>query len=326
MDDILNPAPLVSVAMTTYNHERFVAQAIKSVLVQQARFPIELVIGDDASSDDTIRHIEALRTQAPEVVRTIIHPINIGANRNFESVLKECRGEFIALLEGDDYWTSANKIQVQADILLSNNNKIGTFHSVIFVDSLGKEIATIYPNPEKVAREIGTIELLADAIIPTASVMIRRNALMSLPDRYRNVLVSDWAMWVYASLRDPWIFFPKAMAARRVHEGGVWSGLSGAAQRAKHIELFHHFAEDLPQPFATVARQRLAQMHLAALERALADNRSNDARRELREVVRLLPYRSVGDSKRFANALWRALSPRTHQIAKRTLDLVRQNR
>ena len=75
MGEVSKFAPVVSVAMITYNHERFITKAIESVLAQRTRFPIELVIGEDASSDDTRRHIEAFRAQAPEVIRTLIRPI-----------------------------------------------------------------------------------------------------------------------------------------------------------------------------------------------------------------------------------------------------------
>jgi glycosyltransferase involved in cell wall biosynthesis len=360
--------------MITYNHERFITKAIESVLAQRTSFPIELVIGDDASTDDTSRHIEVLEAQAPEVIRTLIRPTNIGMHRNLEGVLEECRGEFVAFLEGDDYWTSDEKLQLQADVLRVRDNAVGVIHPVTIVDSLGGETGTIYP--EKVTTEIGTQELLKENIIPTASVMIRRDALVSLPDSYRKLKMRDWPMWVFASLHGPWLCFPKVMAAYRVHDGGAWSSLSGAERRDSVIELFHAFGAELPQPFSAIARQRLTQMHLAALEEALAHDRPADAHRELREVVRLLSYFRMREgkhlvtefarqrltqmhlaalkealvcdrpadacrelhevvrllsyfrmreSKRLVSELWRTLSPRTHLAAKRTLRLIRQN-
>jgi glycosyltransferase involved in cell wall biosynthesis len=304
-------APLVSVAMITYNHERFITKAIESVRAQRTRFPIELVIGDDASSDCTARDIEALRTQAPELIRTLIRPTNIGMHRNLEGVLDECHGEFIAFLEGDDYWTSKEKLQVQVDVLRARDSAVGVFHPVTVVDSSGKETGTICP--EKVVTEIGTQELLMGNMIPTASVMIRRAALVSLPDSYRRLNMRDWPMWVFASLHGPWLCSPKVMAAYRVHDGGVWSSASRAARLAGYIELFHQFAAGLPQPFSAIARQQLSKLHLAALEEALVCDQPADARRELREVVGLLPYYRMRDARRLLSALLRTLSPRTHR-------------
>jgi glycosyltransferase involved in cell wall biosynthesis len=324
MDGTLEVAPLVSVAMVTYNQQRFVVQAIESVLAQQTRFPIELVIGDDASSDGTARHIEALTARAPEVIRPIIRPINIGANQNFENVLKNCRGDFIAILEGDDYWTAEDKLQVQVDILRSHYNAVGVFHPSMYVDSFGKEIRPIYPKPQEVPREVGTVELLENAITPTASVMMRREALVSLPDSYENVLVRDRAMWVYASLRGPWLLHPRVMTAYRIHDGGAWNSLSRAARISKHIELFKAFAADLPLPFSAVARRQLTQLHLEASEEALVAGRLADARRELSEVIlHRSDYRMREDGRRLIKALWRTLSPRTYRLAKQALGIVR---
>lgn len=160
--------------------------------------------------------------------------------------------------------------------------------------------------------------------------MMRRDALVSLPDSLQSLLSSDWAMWVYASLQGPWLCFPTVMAARRVHDGGIWSSLSSAAKLTKQVEVMHNFTEGLPPPFSAIARKRLTQMHpqmhLAALEEALACDRSVDAHRELREILRLLPYCRMGDGKRLVSASWRTLSPRTHGVAKRTLSLIRQIR
>lgn len=325
MRDISKIPPLVSVAMITYNHERFITEAIESVLAQRTAFPIEVVIGDDASSDGTARRIEAFRTRAPEVIRSFIRPTNIGMHRNEEGVLEECRGEFIAFLEGDDYWTSDEKLQIQLDILQARGDAVGVFHPVKYVNYLGEDTGIIYP-PEKFTTQTGTQELLTEHGITTASVLMRRDALVSLPDSYRKLKMRDFPMWVHASLHGPWLCVPKVMAARRVHDGGVWSSLSRAERLSSSIELYHEFVASLPQPFSAIARQQLTRMHLAALEEALACDRPADARVELREIVRLLSYCRMRDGKRLVSASWKTISPRTHRVAKRTLRLVRQTR
>src|SRR5882762_3957414 len=124
--------PLVSVAMITYNHERFVTKAIDSVLAQKTTFPIELIIGDDASTDSTGQLIEALKSRSRDthIVHPMIHSKNVGMHKNLESVLALCRGEFVAFLEGDDYWTSANKLQFQLTRLMKDPGAVGVFHRV----------------------------------------------------------------------------------------------------------------------------------------------------------------------------------------------------
>jgi glycosyltransferase involved in cell wall biosynthesis len=318
-----NVAPLVSVAMITYNHERFITKAIESVLEQRTTFPIEIVIGDDASSDSTSQKVEVLRARAPELIRVLPRPINIGMHRNLEGVLEECRGEFVAFLEGDDYWTSTDKLQTQVDVLGRHVHVVGIFHPATIVDALDR--ATGETHSKKVETEIGTKELLEGEFGPTASVMMRRDALVSLPDSFRKLNMCDLPMWVFASLHGPWLFLPEVTAAYRVHDRGSWNSLSCTAQRDSRIELFDTFAAELPRPFPAIARQQLIRMHVEAFAEALAFDRRADALREFREVVRLIPSYRMRDSKRLISAFWRTLSPRTHRVARLALRQIRPN-
>jgi hypothetical protein len=321
MADLTGRTPLVSVAMIAYNHERFITQAIESVLAQRTSFPIELVVGDDASTDGTARHIEALRARAPDVIRPIIRPTNVGAHRNEEGVLAECRGEFVAFLEGDDYWTADDKLQIQVDTLRTYNNVVGVFHQATKVDSLGRQTGTIFPKGLKTEVTIG--DWLEGDLAPTASVMLRRNALGRLPDGIQQLKGRDWPMWVFASLHGPWRFLPQVMCAYRVHNSGAWSGLTRPEQFQALIEHLDYFSAHLPPPFSRAARRQSARLGLEALEAALRSDRTAEARDVLREIARRLPYYRMRDGKRLASALWETLSPRTHRRAKALLGSVR---
>ena len=112
-----SPSPKVSVVMLTYNHEKFIAQAIESVLIQRTNFPIELVVGEDCSTDGTREIVRRYAAARPDIIRLVFHEKNVGAYENGQDVLAACQGEYIALLEGDDYWTSPDKLQRQADYL-----------------------------------------------------------------------------------------------------------------------------------------------------------------------------------------------------------------
>jgi hypothetical protein len=203
MTDLSNDKPLVSVAMITHNHERFITAAVESVLAQRTSFPIELVIGEDASSDSTRFRVAALKAKAPAVVRTLFHSSNVGGHRNLEMVLEQCRGEFVAFLEGDDYWTCPDKLQTQANILRSRPEVVGVFHRAVFVDACGRKTGTVMPTEE--LKEIGTKELLEFNPIPTASVMMRRVAIPQLPVTFKKLNMADWPIWVFASLRGRWL-------------------------------------------------------------------------------------------------------------------------
>src|ERR1035438_4784180 len=107
----------VSVLIITYNHEKYIAQAIESVLMQKTDFRYELIIGEDCSTDGTGEIVREYGRKRPEIVHAPLRERNIGARRNFRRIFAAARGKYIALLEGDDYWTSPQKLQAQADLL-----------------------------------------------------------------------------------------------------------------------------------------------------------------------------------------------------------------
>lgn len=110
-------APLVSVCMITYNHEPFIAQAIEGVVMQKTSFPVELVIGEDCSTDHTRDVILKYKERYSSKIRLLLRDVNIGIRQNFVGTLQSCCGKYIALCEGDDYWTDPYKLQKQVDFL-----------------------------------------------------------------------------------------------------------------------------------------------------------------------------------------------------------------
>ena len=109
--------PLVSVCMTTYNHERYIAQAIESVLRQQTDFAVEVVVGEDCSTDNTLAICREYEAKYPDRVRVIASEINIGMHANYRRTIEACRGEYVAMCDGDDWFSDPDKLQLQVDIL-----------------------------------------------------------------------------------------------------------------------------------------------------------------------------------------------------------------
>ena len=109
--------PLLSVFMITYNHEKHIAEAIESALMQKTSFKYEIVIGEDCSTDQTREIVLEYATRYADKVKPIYQERNVGANKNAASVREACKGKYIALLEGDDYWIDPLKLQKQVDFL-----------------------------------------------------------------------------------------------------------------------------------------------------------------------------------------------------------------
>jgi glycosyltransferase involved in cell wall biosynthesis len=109
--------PVVSVLMLAYNHSSYLAEAIEGVLQQRTSFPIELLIGEDHSPDSTREIATRFQCEHPNLIRIITSDQNVGMHANFRRIFEASRGEFVACCEGDDYWTSATKLERQVEVL-----------------------------------------------------------------------------------------------------------------------------------------------------------------------------------------------------------------
>ncbi len=119
----------LSVCCITHNHELFIAAAIKSFLKQKTNFEYEIVIANDASTDSTHEIIEHFRKEYPKIIRYYNHDKNIGMIPNLKLALQACSEKYIALCEGDDYWTDDYKLQEQVDFLEKHSAYVGCFHN-----------------------------------------------------------------------------------------------------------------------------------------------------------------------------------------------------
>ena len=98
-------APMVSVIVVTYNHEKYIAKALDSILKQKTKFLFEILVGDDASTDSTTQIVLDYQKKYPSIVRVVLHDKNVGAARNSYDTMKLSRGKYLASCEGDDFWT-----------------------------------------------------------------------------------------------------------------------------------------------------------------------------------------------------------------------------
>jgi len=131
--------PLVSVAIMTYNHSKYIAKAIESVLMQKVNFKYEIVIAEDFSTDGTRKIVQDYYKKYPDKIRLVLQEKNVGMQANSDSLRKACRGVYRANLEGDDYWVSDNKLQYQVDFLENNRDFIAIGGNFKCVDEYGKE-------------------------------------------------------------------------------------------------------------------------------------------------------------------------------------------
>lgn len=234
-----NAVPKVSVFMMAYNHAPYIGQALDSALAQQTSFTVEIVVGEDCSTDDTRSIIMGYMQRYPGRIRALFHDINIGASLNQVLVLEACTGQYIAMLEGDDYWTDPCKLQKQVDFLDKNLDFALCVHNQAIVSAngslTGKLVNSVQPF------DTYTVEQLAKGnIIPSASSVYRNNMTAGplstgVPEWFKNVKLGDYCLHMLMARFGKIKYLPGVMGAYRVHEQGAWS-LQGVAKR--NIYLF----------------------------------------------------------------------------------------
>ncbi|MBD2209700.1 glycosyltransferase [Nostoc linckia FACHB-104] len=209
----------LSVLMITYNHEAFIAQAIESILLQEVNFDYEIVIGEDCSTDNTRKILLNYQEKYPDKIRLILPENNLGMQKNFSETFKSCQGKYIALLEGDDYWISSNKLQKQVDFLEKNSEYIICFHNAWVKHTESKNDYFMNSNINKDVFDITDIIKL-DWFIATAS-MVFRNNIIELPDWLDNLMVADMPLQLLLSEHGKFKYLDEVMSVYRRHENGI---------------------------------------------------------------------------------------------------------
>ncbi len=234
--------PTVSILCISYNQEKYIRQAIEGFLMQKVDFPYEIIVHDDASTDGTQKIIKEYAEKYPKVVRPILETENQfsqTAAKFLMDMYRSSKGKYIAVCEGDDYWTDDTKLQRQVDFLESNPDYALVFHpvNVHFEDSSIPDV-----NFPENKRNLSLNRLLDENFIQTNSVMYRsRN---DYNDCESDIIPSDWYMHLFHAQFGKIGFINRTMSVYRRHSEGLWwdsvSGQGAFYKRIfeKHMKLF----------------------------------------------------------------------------------------
>ncbi len=243
--------PEVSVVLITYNHEKYIAQALDSVLVQETDFEYEIIIGEDESEDKTREIVLSYKNKYPEKIsvilnsrRDVIYIDGKPSGRfNLMNTLRNAGGKYISLLEGDDYWTDKNKLQKQYDFLKNNSDYVICAHTAEFVDESGKSLERYWKPP--LDKEYYTKEdlFLYCNFIATASVLFVNNLFEDFPEWFENFKVGDWSLHVINASYGKIKFMDEVMSAYRIHPGGIASMTDLIKQFQSRLEMYKLFKE-----------------------------------------------------------------------------------
>jgi glycosyltransferase involved in cell wall biosynthesis len=219
----------VSICIVTYNQEKYIAEAIDSVLMQKTDFEYEIIIGEDGSSDRTSSIVKAYKKKHPEKITLFLNDRSnviyiegrATARWNLINNLKHAKGQYIALLDGDDYWTDENKLQEQIDFLDSHPDHTICFHDVYIKKENSFEKETLFPGIIPLTFH----QLLDNNFIPTCSVVYRKIFdFNEIPEWYKySAPMGDWPLHVLHAHKGKIGKINKAMATYREHDNGYWA-------------------------------------------------------------------------------------------------------
>ncbi len=227
--------PIVSICSTTYNHEKYIAQALDGFLMQETDFPFEILVRDDCSTDKTALIVKEYAEKYPALIKPMYEKENTYSKgvRPMATVMKKAIGQYIALCEGDDYWMDPKKLQVQKDFL-ENNKEYSLCYTAATVISDNGDILI----ENKTFGDSSEEELIAGlGYATTASVMFRIFDFGAYSSA--KVTNGDNLLWHYLG------FYGKSKCIDtlentiyRIHNGGIWSGRS---EKNKLIELLNTY-------------------------------------------------------------------------------------
>lgn len=212
---------MVSVLCPTYNHSRFIRECIEGFLKQHTTFPVEIVVHDDASSDGTTAVIREYEARYPHLFNCVVQPVNLWPNTPHAITLvhKHCRGELIAICEGDDYWCDPLKLQKQFDILDANPDVSLVFSNAWVRHEDSRRDYFLNYNLDKVRFSLSDV-VERDWFMATASLLFRKH--LPMPESVREYAMGgDMLLQIGACRQGDAMFLNDVCSVYRRHSGGV---------------------------------------------------------------------------------------------------------
>lgn len=246
-------APKASVFVLTHDHVEWIGQALDSALAQETPFEYELLVADDFSTDGTRQRVLEYAERHPDRIRTFLPDRNLGVAGIWLQAARRCRGEYVAILEGDDFWTSTDKLAKQVALLDRNPAWSTCFHrATLFFDDGSRPSRPATPG---FAKDVfGLDDILRSCFIPFLTVVFRRDALATVPEWLFEYRWFDWLFHIWCAQRGAIGFLGEDMASYRVHAAGNWSARTRLDQLGEDLAVYERLCAELPERRALIDR------------------------------------------------------------------------
>lgn len=274
-----NTSVIVSICCVTYNHENYIRQCLEGFVTQKTTFPFEILVHEDASTDNTANLVKEYESKYPDLFRCVYQTENQFAKQNtlINILFPMSRGKYISLCEGDDYWTDPYKLQKQVDFLEANPDFSICFHKAKVIYDEG--IQPFYPDINKDTKEVTTIEDIAKGnYIHTPTVVFRNSTINKIPEWFETAFPADWVLHVIGATYGKIKFIKEEMCVYRVHAGGVNSMKSHSYRISKLLPTLKNVANYLKESWPQYSkrlqrRYDVEYFYLNIVENELKKNR-----------------------------------------------------
>lgn len=232
----------INVILITYNHAAYIRQTLESILMQETSAEIEVIIADDCSTDNTVDIIREYKEKAHFPFTYLKHEHNLGYVRNYQRAFRACNGDYVAVIEGDDYWIKSDHLQNHIDYLKKIPESSMSFnrHLRLFIDQ-GREEVFDWTG-DKDYEPVTTEELALDNKIGNLSCCVFRGEyIKSLDQRLFDMEIADWMLGMYMGQFGSLLYLKNITSAYRIHDNGQWSKMDERAQCRKIIELINEY-------------------------------------------------------------------------------------
>jgi glycosyltransferase involved in cell wall biosynthesis len=282
VDNRLIQNPVISICLLTYNHQSYIQQALDSVAAQATQVPIEIVIGDDSSDDGTTQMVLQFQRNHPETVHVLLAKQNLGCHTgngrlNLLRTLGACRGQYVALLEGDDYWIDSSKLQKQLNFLERHEDFVLCFHNARLLSTRSGHHFDRLMHEGLETDVFQTRDLLRQWFIPSASIFFRRYEGFEFPEWFLHVQSGDIALLLLISLRGSFKYLDEAMSVYRLHDKGLSTTHFGHRKAIGMAFLYQNFNIETRYEFDSEVTDAIVgefNQHLPELQNRRTSDRS----------------------------------------------------
>ena len=232
----------INVILITYNHAAYIRQTLESILMQRVSADVEIIVADDCSPDNTVNIIKEYEDKTAFIFTYLNPPHNLGYVRNYQQAFKACDGDYVAIMEGDDYWLQPFHLQNHIDHLEKYSECSMSFnrHLRLFVDQKREEIFGWSDDRDY---ELITTEQLAmgNRIGNLSCCVFRGEHIKNLDQHLFDMEIADWMLGMYMGQFGSLLYLKDVTSAYRIHDNGQWSKMDDRSQCQRTIELINEY-------------------------------------------------------------------------------------